>query len=162
MIDAAQDQLPRPRSAADLKRVLEAERQQAPFLLYRGEEGEQQITNLDQRDRVTIGRRAANDIALTWDSQASRAHAFLQAVGGDWAVVDDGLSANGTFVNGDRVSGSHRLHDGDVLRAGRTLLCFRSPGDATSSTSLVREAGLALELSPLQREVLRALCRPYA
>ena len=143
--------------------MLEAERAGAPFLLYRAEAGEQQIAVLDPAgDRITIGRRAANDIALGWDSQVSRAHAFVQAVGGEWSVVDDGLSANGTFVNGERVSGRHRLRDGDVLRVGQTLLAFRAPGDLTGSTSIAAEAAAVHELSLLQRQVLRALCRPYA
>jgi DNA-binding CsgD family transcriptional regulator len=164
MADSAQpDQVPKPQTAPELKLVLEAERRGTPFLLYRDGAAEQQIANLDpEEERVTIGRRAANDIALGWDSQVSRAHAFLQAGGGEWSVVDDGLSANGTFVNGERVSGRHRLRDGDVLRVGQTLVSFRSPGDLTGSTSIVAEAAVAYELSPLQRQVLRALCRPYA
>ena len=164
MSDArAAEQAPKPQSPRELQRVLEAERAGEPFLLYRDEEGEQQIAALDSAgERTTIGRRAANDIALGWDSQVSRAHAFLQTVGGEWSVVDDGLSANGTFVNGERVSGRHRLRDGDVLRAGQTLLAFRSPGDLTGSTSIAAEAAVVYELSPLQRQVLRELCRPYA
>jgi DNA-binding CsgD family transcriptional regulator len=157
------DQAPKPRSATELQRVLEAERRGNPFLLFRDESGEQRIESLDPaRERVTVGRRAANDIALGWDSQVSRAHAILQTVGGEWSIVDDGLSANGTFVNGGRVAGRHRLRDGDVVRFGQTMVSFRAPGDATGSTSIAAEGAVVYQLSPLQREVLRALCRPYA
>lgn len=133
-----------------------------PFLIYR-ERGEQRVAPLDSGiDRVTLGRRAANHIALPGDSKVSRAHAFLQPLGEEWTVIDDGLSANGTFVNSERVRGRRRLYDGDILRVGETLLSFCAPGGSTGSTSIVVEAALAHEVSPLQREVLRSLCRPYA
>ena len=34
----------------------------------------------------------------------------------DWTVVDDGLSRNGTYVNGERIHGRRRLVDGDTPR----------------------------------------------
>ena len=39
---------------------------------------------------------------LTWDPDASRVHAELVRLADAWVVVDDGLSRNGTFVNGER------------------------------------------------------------
>lgn len=51
-------------------------------------------------------------------------------------VVDDGLSRNGTFVNGERVLGQRRLEDGDQLEVGRTLLIFRSPESGRLGTSV--------------------------
>ena len=36
----------------------------------------------------------------------SRVHALLQRVAGAWTILDDGLSRNGTFVNGERVVGA--------------------------------------------------------
>jgi pSer/pThr/pTyr-binding forkhead associated (FHA) protein len=38
-------------------------------------------------------------------------------------VIDLG-STNGTYVNGERVSGRRRLHEGDVLQVGDTELAF--------------------------------------
>jgi DNA-binding CsgD family transcriptional regulator len=80
-------------------------------------------------------------------------------VGGDWTVVDDGLSRNGSFVNGDRLAGRRRLVDGDVVRLGRTTLLFRSPGQA-AKTTVVGESTAIVQLSEAQRRVLVALCRP--
>lgn len=71
---------------------------------------------------VTIGRREGNAIALPWDPQVSRVHAQLQSVGTEWTIRDDGLSRNGTWVNGERLRGSRRVLDGDTLRVGHTLL----------------------------------------
>jgi pSer/pThr/pTyr-binding forkhead associated (FHA) protein len=107
-----------------------------------------------------VGRGPSCDLCLAWDVKVSRVHAQLERLGDDWTVEDDGLSRNGTFVNGDRLSGRHRLRDGDVLRFGRTDVAFRSPGRAVAVTvignSLVRPT-----LSEAQRRVLVALCRPY-
>ena len=39
-----------------------------------------------------------------------------------WVLVDDGLSSNGTFVNGERLNGTRRLDDGDTIRFGTTTV----------------------------------------
>src|SRR6059036_2738854 len=88
----------------ELARFREAERWGVPFLVYRDGEGDQRLHRLDQGvERVVIGRRAASALVLDWDEQVSRAHAELERVGEEWAVSDDGLSRNGTFVNSERV-----------------------------------------------------------
>jgi len=68
-----------------------------------------------------IGRGLIADVRLE-DSHVSRRHAIL-ALRGDGARVLDDRSANGTFVNGRRVTVSH-LSDGDVLRFGRAVLRY--------------------------------------
>ena len=99
-----------------------------PFLVYRDGTGHEQLLALDANGtRLTIGRGEATDVALEWDREASRIHAALERYGSDWTVIDDGLSRNGTFVNGERVDGRRLLHDGDVVRCGTTELMFQSP-----------------------------------
>ncbi len=88
-----------------------------------GEEHALELTS--GAESVTIGRRETNEIPLPWDEQVSRVHAQLERVGADWTVRDDGLSRNGTWVNGERLHGSRRLVDGDTLKVGRTLLVVR-------------------------------------
>jgi hypothetical protein len=51
---------------------------------------------------------------------------LLTEVGGHWVVTDDGLSRNGTFLNGDPVAGRRRLQDGGLLEVGDTPLAFRT------------------------------------
>ena len=105
-------------SAFELQRRLEAERRGVPFLLYRAE-GEERIADLDpERERLTLGRGREVELLLD-DPEVSRVHAELQRTGGEWTVLDDDLSHNGTFVNGERVSGRRRLRDGDQLLVGR-------------------------------------------
>ena len=57
-------------------------------------------------------------------------------IGDDWAVVDDGLSTNGTFVGGELVERRRRLRDGDVVRCGDTDLSFRAPYEGVDMTSV--------------------------
>jgi pSer/pThr/pTyr-binding forkhead associated (FHA) protein len=143
---------------ADVKARLEAEREGEPFLVYRDGDGRQVIVTLG--GPVTIGRRPEREVALTWDSEVSRLHAQLEPVGSDWTVLDDGLSRNGTYVNGERVNGRKRLKDGDRVVAGETAITFRAPRDATDSTAAIKRAAANVQLSEGQRKVLIALCRP--
>ena len=149
---------------AELKARLEAERRGTPFLLYRDGEGHQRIAELDAEvARLTIGRRSDNDIALGWDSEVSRVHAELERVGSDWALVDDGLSRNGSYVNAERVAGRRRLRDGDRLCFGETPMLFRAPaGEGSMSTAIVGLGHGTVPLTDSQRKVLVALCRPVA
>jgi FHA domain len=70
---------------------------------------------------VTIGRGGQNDLVLDGDEFASARHARIEArTDGVW--VEDLDSTNGTYVNGARVAGAHRLAAGDILRVGETDL----------------------------------------
>ena len=76
-------------------------------------------------------------------------------------LVDDGLSRNGSFVNGERVVGRRRLRDGDRLAFGETPVLYRDGGAAgASSTVGVTTGPAAVALTPTQRRILVALCRP--
>ncbi len=132
------------------------------FLVYRDADGAQRIVELEGRARVTIGRRTENDIALPWDSEVSRLHAVVEPVAGEWILVDDGLSANGTFVGLERVQGRRRLRDGEAIRCGRTVIAFRDPTDGPfGATSKGDELAQVARISEAQHRVLVALCRPY-
>jgi hypothetical protein len=154
---------PHTSTPVELKERLEAERAGEPFLVYRDEAGRQHICTLPSpRETVTIGRRATNDIALDWDREVSRLHALIEHIGESWTITDDNLSSNGSFVNGERLSGRHRLEDGDTILVGATPIVFREPGaEPEQSTARAGSAPLRGDLSVAQRRVLVALCRPY-
>jgi hypothetical protein len=148
-------------SPRELKALLEAEREGTPFVIYRGEAGEQVIVALQGGERLTIGRRGDNTVAIPWDEEVSRVHAQLEPLGHEWAVTDDGISRNGTFVNGERVTGRRRLRDGDRLCFGDTTMLYRAPGDGGSvPTAVARRGAAAQNLTDAQRRILVALCRP--
>jgi pSer/pThr/pTyr-binding forkhead associated (FHA) protein len=147
-----------------LQERIEAERRGRPFLVYRDGAGGQHVVDLATApDQLTIGRRASNDIPLSWDLGVSRVHAELARVGESWALTDDGLSRNGSIVNGERLTGRRRLSDGDVLCFGDTAIAFCDPESGKSRPTVdVSDTPVAASLSPAQRRVLVALCRPYA
>jgi pSer/pThr/pTyr-binding forkhead associated (FHA) protein len=145
-------------SPVELAERLQTERRGVPFALYLDGEGRQRIVELGGR-ALCIGREPSSDIPLTWDSEVSRSHAVLERVGAEWTLVDDGLSRNGSFVNGRRIRGRQRLADGDTIKIGRTLIVFAAAATELVPTETTRD-GAPPELSPAQRRVLAVLCRP--
>jgi pSer/pThr/pTyr-binding forkhead associated (FHA) protein len=164
MSPAADDptQLPRPASGRELKDVLEAERAGLPFLLYRDAEGVQRLHVLEPADAVTIGRGEGVEVGLSWDPRVSSLHAELIHAGAHWLITDEGISRNGTFVNGHRLSGRRRLRHGDLVRVGHTSLAFNSAsGEQAEGTIALDTEGNAPQITEAQQRVLSALCRPY-
>ncbi len=154
---------PRATSAPELKAQIEAERVGRPFFVYRDGEGEQQILPVAEgTSELWVGRSASADIQLGFDSEVSGLHAQIEVVGTQCTLVDDGLSRNGSFVNGDRIGGRRRLRDGDTLRFGQTGVLYRAPDESgADETVLSGDALTAAGVSPAQKRVLVALCRPY-
>lgn len=75
---------------------------------------------------ITIGRSTDNNDVVVNDEKVSRNH--LQMVmddNGNYAVVDLG-STNGTYVNGQRISGEVRLQPSDEVRIGQTILPWQN------------------------------------
>jgi len=132
-----------------------------PYLSYWGAQAEQRRWPL-AAGIVTIGRGSSADVVIDGDLLVSRLHSTLERVAGAWTIVDNGLSRNGTFVNGRRVSGRVQLHDRDQIRVGGTVLTFCAPEEIDGLHTLVGEPlPTAVHLTPTQRAVLIALCRPY-
>jgi pSer/pThr/pTyr-binding forkhead associated (FHA) protein len=76
----------------------------------------------DLKGTMNVGRTPENQIALD-DPTVSRQHAWIKVEGTDFLIFDVG-SANGTFVNGERVQEPRRLNSGDVVRFGDVELVF--------------------------------------
>jgi pSer/pThr/pTyr-binding forkhead associated (FHA) protein len=68
---------------------------------------------------LTIGREVKNDIVIN-DGEVSRQHVRFSEQD-DGYRVEDLASTNGTFVNGQRLSGSMALRPGDILGLGSTV-----------------------------------------
>jgi predicted component of type VI protein secretion system len=135
---------------------------EGPVLAYRDDTGAQRLFPLEGRTSLTIGRSSGCDVRLAWDERVSRVHAALDLVGHDWTLVDDGLSRNGTFLNGDRLNGRRRLRDGDTFVLGSTSFRFRDTSRGTTQLTKVGEQLVtSASLSPTQRKIVIALCRPY-
>ncbi|HLJ02792.1 MAG TPA: FHA domain-containing protein [Solirubrobacteraceae bacterium] len=152
---------PRPMlSAAELQRVLDCLRS-GSLIYFRAPDGGLQLIALSGPGELVVGRQATCAVALPWDPSVSRAHAVLHALGSEWAIEDDGLSRNGTFVNGERVTRARRLANGDAIRVGSTVLTFRSPRLGYEGQTQTLHIGASeVRLTAAQRRVLEALCRP--
>lgn len=110
-----------------------------------------------ESDRLSIGKSPGNDLVVR-DPAVSRLHAVVEGLGSGWVIRDLG-SRNGTFVNGERVRAEQALHSGDEIRVGNTRLTFRADA-APLGESSTAAAATAPVLTPREREVLLALCRP--
>ncbi|MDD2922336.1 MAG: FHA domain-containing protein [Anaerolineales bacterium] len=73
-----------------------------------------------ESDQMTIGRDASNGVAIN-DAEVSRKHAQISFQGGKYVIEDLG-STNGTFVNGQRLSGPVVLKPGDVVSLGEQIV----------------------------------------
>lgn len=73
---------------------------------------------------ITIGRGNQNDVDIN-DSHASRHHMqIIQHDDGHFSLSDFG-STNGTYVNGQKISGEITLNDMDIVRIGNTTIPWR-------------------------------------
>ena len=105
-------------------------------------------------ERMTVGTLESNDVVVDVDG-VSRVHAVFERFGDTWCVRDLG-SRNGTFVNGGRIVGEQALHSGDEIVLGRLRLLFHGPARGTETAAIAH----APPLTPRERDVLLALCRP--
>jgi DNA-binding CsgD family transcriptional regulator len=153
----------RQQTASELKEQIEMERLGMPLLVYRDGDDVQRIETIrGDRGELWIGRSPSADVSLPADGEVSKLHAQVEHVGTDCTLVDDGLSRNGSFVNEERISGRRMLRDGDVIRVGRTRIRFRAAAaGGGESTVISSDLAAAAGVSPAQRRVLVALCRPF-
>ena len=73
-----------------------------------------------ERGETVMGRSPGTDLQLQ-DVGVSRSHARMTAAGGK-VFVEDLNSANGTFLNGDRIASVRQLQDGDKITLGSTTV----------------------------------------
>jgi diguanylate cyclase (GGDEF)-like protein len=74
-----------------------------------------------------VGRGADNHVVLDGDS-VSRRHAHFEQRGNFWLIVDDG-STNGTYCNDEQISREVVLNNGDRVKVGPTIFKFLSGTD---------------------------------
>ena len=98
--------------------------------------------------RTTLGRHPGNSLQLL-DKIVSKEHCVIDRRD-DGYYLTDLQSLNGTFVNGNRMTGEHRFCDGDEVTLGSVRLRFDDDTDRTS----VDDAGSGRHsyVAPISRE----------
>jgi len=71
-------------------------------------------------DHISIGRDSSNSISVN-DAEVSRHHARMSFQGGKYVLEDMG-STNGSFVNGQRLTGPRVLKSGEVISFGEQIV----------------------------------------
>ena len=92
---------------------------------------------------LILGRDASCDVVIA-QNEVSRRHAEIGP--GEMGYVVRDTSANGVFVNGERVQGSRRLNRSDVLRVGSEE--FRFHADAASVASSAPTPAVSAPAAP--------------
>jgi len=80
--------------------------------------------------RITLGRHPGNSLQLL-DKIVSKEHCVIDRRDDGYYLTDLG-SLNGTFVNGNRMSGEHRFANGDEVTLGSIRIRFDDEADRTS------------------------------
>lgn len=84
-------------------------------------------------ERFVVGRDPTCDLTLN-DARASRRHAYLRVRDDGTAELHDLESANGTWVNGHRLTGPVALAGGEELRFGDTTISATLEPIASTAT----------------------------
>src|SRR5271154_7209814 len=79
-------------------------------------------------EELVIGRGVSGEGRLSDDVELSRRHASVVRDSSGELSIEDLGSANGTFVNGERVRGRQALRLGDSVRIGSTTLELTAAG----------------------------------
>ncbi len=91
-------------------------------LILRRADGQLKEYGLD-KDEITIGRLASNDVALPDDRSVSRRHAVIRRSNVGY-VIEDQQSNNGTYVDGEKILYPFVLHNGQSIKIGANELTF--------------------------------------
>lgn len=106
------------------------------------------------KDRITLGRRAANDIVLS-NLAVSGEHAAVVTIPPDSFLEDCG-STNGTFANGQQIK-RHFLQEGDVIEIGRHKLIYH--GGPNEEVAESNAKGESIATGEAGTEVVHATAR---
>ncbi|MDR2244115.1 MAG: FHA domain-containing protein [Burkholderiales bacterium] len=91
------------------------------LLLFLQDGGAREV--LFDKDRITIGRRSDNDVALPYPGVSGR-HAVVSYLSADKCFVEDLKSTNGTLLNGIQLFERQQLKDRDQVDIGGQKFVF--------------------------------------
>jgi two-component system cell cycle response regulator len=106
-------------SRADLAKALETKPKARPYLLVAA--ARQSVGRMLPLTGTTVLGRGQVDLSLDEEGLSRRHARFSIDASGD-VIVEDLGSTNGTFVNGERISGPRVLRDGDRVEVGTATI----------------------------------------
>ena len=116
-------------------------------------EGKERGTRLSVASDLLIGRMAPKQEGrLGEDPELSRRHAYISRGTDGQLTIDDLGSANGTFVNGERIDAPRTLDLGDVVKVGQTVLEVSDPSGAVAAKTRVPTGAGAGKPAPVIAE----------
>jgi len=98
-------------------------------------------------DQISIGRDSSNEIPVN-DAEVSRRHSRLTFQGGKYVLEDMG-STNGTFVNGQRLTGPRVLKSGEVISLGEQIVFVYEAVDSDPGATMVSPRNAAAPPRPV-------------
>ncbi len=108
-------------------------------------EGNRRVVDLGTH--TTLGRHPDNTVQLL-DRIVSKNHCNIDLVNGKWILKDLG-SLNGTFINGQRMTGERELFPNDEVTVGSTRIVFEEdPARARQQAGLAESGGHVTMSSP--------------
>lgn len=94
------------------------------------------VFDLPALNELTVGRGVGNELVLD-DPSMSRKHSKIKRLGGGRIEIEDLNSANGTYINGRKIS-SAQAGPGDTVRFGEVM--FRLDGGGGGGGGMARAA----------------------
>ncbi|MDR1422289.1 MAG: FHA domain-containing protein [Coriobacteriales bacterium] len=120
--------------AVEFKHHFETPKTRSIRLLVIDAKGMGTQVDLDAESSVFIGRAKSNTLSFD-DTKMSRQHFVIEAADEGFFVTDL-ESANGTFVNNDRLKEKRLLQEGDTITAGHEKLVYQGFGSASAATQV--------------------------
>lgn len=101
-----------------------------------------------EASEIIIGRDASNGVAIN-DAEISRKHAKLSLHGSAYVIQDLG-STNGSFVNGQRITGTQVLNPGDTVSFGENIVLMYETAQDPNAT-VISSAQAPKTVAPVRR-----------
>jgi predicted component of type VI protein secretion system len=102
-----------------------------------------------EASEIVIGRDSSNGVAIN-DGEISRKHAKLSLHGAAYVIQDLG-STNGTFVNGQRLTGTQVLNPGDSVSFGENISAvFEAASDPNAT--MISSAQAPKTAAPVRKQ----------
>lgn len=120
------------------------------MLILKTGEASQERWSLTSKENF-IGRTEDCEISLPV-REVSRVHAVVWMERGSWMIEDKG-SRNGTFINGQQITGKHAVEDGDEIRIAEQFTFLFVDIDVTAPTNWKNESRALLEIDSQGRRV---------